>query len=126
MAPSVRLSTAAATPPRVGPRSALLLLAQLRRSHDHLSPRHRPALATYGPAAAAMAVALFGTEVLGELDQEMAAEAYVEHRAVDTGPTGAPGAGYGHAGHGDPGSGADGGASGGGGCGGGCGGGGGS
>ncbi|AVT37975.1 TIGR04222 domain-containing membrane protein [Plantactinospora sp. BB1] len=40
--------------------AAEVLLEQLRRTYAHLSPQHRPALATYGPQAAAMAVALFG------------------------------------------------------------------
>ncbi|GAB3974883.1 TIGR04222 domain-containing membrane protein [Plantactinospora veratri] len=85
--------------------AAEVLLGQLRRTYDHLGPQHRPALTTYGPTATAMAVALFGTDVLGQLDPEMGAEAYVEHRALDTGPTGAPGSGYAGYGGADSGSG---------------------
>ncbi|MBF9132954.1 TIGR04222 domain-containing membrane protein, partial [Plantactinospora sp. S1510] len=71
-------------------RAADAMLDQLRRTHRHLDADHRPALATYGPAAAT-AVALFGTVVLGYLDKDMGHEAYVEHEDVYTGSTGTAG-----------------------------------
>ncbi|MFC6020033.1 TIGR04222 domain-containing membrane protein [Plantactinospora solaniradicis] len=76
--------------PRRG-RAADAMLDQLRRTHRHLGVDHRPALRTYGPTAAGMAVALFGTGVLGYLDRNMGHEAYVEHEDIYTGSTGTAG-----------------------------------
>lgn len=67
-------------------------LVRLHRSHRYLAPRQRPAFDTYGPPAAGMAVALFGTEALWTLDPAMAEEAAIEHGSLNTGPTGTVGA----------------------------------
>jgi uncharacterized protein (TIGR04222 family) len=50
-------------------------LGRLRAAQDHLRPEHAPALVTYGPAAAALAVGLFGTSALLHLDPNLAATA---------------------------------------------------
>ncbi|ROT33106.1 TIGR04222 domain-containing membrane protein [Micromonospora sp. HM5-17] len=68
------------------------MLAELRRAHQHLHPDQRPALATYGPAAAALGVALFGTGVLWYLDPVMGSEALAEQAGLGTGLSGAVGA----------------------------------
>jgi uncharacterized protein (TIGR04222 family) len=47
-------------------------LDKLRLANAHLDPEAEPALVTYGPAAAALAVALFGTTVLMPLDPRFA------------------------------------------------------
>ncbi|MEO3815893.1 TIGR04222 domain-containing membrane protein [Plantactinospora sp. B24E8] len=105
------------------------LVDQLRERHRHLRPDQRPALGTYGPAAAAMGVALFGAGLLQHLDPELAAEVYASQQAAAATSTGSSGvwgggdAGSGGADHGSLGGGCGGGSSGGGG--GGCGGGGG-
>lgn len=101
-------------------RAGDMALAELYRGNRYLAPARRPAFDVYGPRAAGMAVALYGTAALWTLDRAMAEEAGIEGAALSTGPTGAPGASSSCGG----GSGGCGGGGGGGGCGGGGGGGG--
>ena len=94
-------------------RAGTAVLGDLRRRYAHLAPAQKPAFQTYGPAAAAMGIGLFGLGSLYALDPGFASD------------TGAPL----HLGHSDGGSSCGGGSGdsggggcGGGGCGGGCGG----
>lgn len=50
------------------------MLNDIRKSNDHLDPRHRPSYATYGPMSAAMSVALLGPAALLLLDPELGAD----------------------------------------------------
>lgn len=101
--------------PRQGP-AAKAALDALRGQHHHLAPINQPAYATYGAAALAMGVALYGTAALWQADPAFAEEADVEEQYA------AAGGGY-YASSPDGGaSGSSGGDGGGGGCGGGCGG----
>ncbi|MDG4788533.1 TIGR04222 domain-containing membrane protein [Micromonospora sp. WMMD1102] len=98
-------------------RAAKALLRDLRRQHQHLAPRHSPAYATYGPAGAALGVALFGTAALVAFDPGFAVEAEVQ-RAMTASATSSGGWTTASTGGGSGDSSGDGG----GGCGGGCGG----
>jgi uncharacterized protein (TIGR04222 family) len=53
-------------------RSGGRAVERLRSRYGHLAPEHRPAFRTYGPEAAAMAVALFGAPVLWHVDSALA------------------------------------------------------
>jgi uncharacterized protein (TIGR04222 family) len=97
-------------------RAADAVLRDLRRRNAHLAPASSPAYATYGPAGAAMGVALFGAASLWALDPTFAEQAEIQRQAASTG---------GWSGGSSCGGGSDGGGGGGGGCGGGGGGGGG-
>jgi uncharacterized protein (TIGR04222 family) len=90
-----------------------LVLNSLRKTHSDLAPIKQPAWQTYGPAGAAMGVALFGTAALWTADPTFAAAAEVQRQFA--GASGVGSSSY-YAGAGDAGSG---GSSGGGGCGGG-------
>lgn len=100
----------------VGERAVLRVMT----ANEHLRPSMRPALTTYGPAAAALAVGLYGLQVLTPTDPALAAAA-TDDSSPDRGAGG--GADFEFV---DPGSASDssscGGSSCGGGCGGGCGG----
>jgi uncharacterized protein (TIGR04222 family) len=50
-------------------------LARLEKANSHLAPRNRPALLTYGPDAAALAVGLFGAGALAATDAALAVQA---------------------------------------------------
>jgi uncharacterized protein (TIGR04222 family) len=95
-------------------RAATRALRGLRQQHTYLAPASAPAYATYGPAGAAMGVALFGTASLWAMDPGFAEQAEIQRQAASGG--GSSGCGGG--------SSCSGGSScgGGGGCGGGCGG----
>lgn len=78
-----------------------LALRELRARNRHLDPANRPAWETYGPAGAAMGVALFGGAALWAMDRTFAADAGVssETASVVLGATGASKAtGYGYGG----------------------------
>ncbi|MGN9909716.1 TIGR04222 domain-containing membrane protein [Phytohabitans sp. LJ34] len=53
------------------------VLAALREDHSHLAPPNNPAWQVYGPAAAALAVGLYGSNALWVADPGFAAEAAV-------------------------------------------------
>ncbi|OJF12106.1 TIGR04222 domain-containing membrane protein [Couchioplanes caeruleus] len=63
-------------------------MGELRRRHDHLSPRQSPSYATYGAAGAAMGVALFGAATLYTMDPAFAAEAEIQRAAASGGTSG--------------------------------------
>ncbi|MGX7674761.1 TIGR04222 domain-containing membrane protein [Plantactinospora sp. DSM 117369] len=102
------------------PRRSLVadrMMDELTRTYAHLHPDQRPALTTYGPTAAGMGVALFGTRLLRQLDRDMGVEAHIEHRGTEAAPSGTVGwwGGFGGYNYGDGGGGgSDGGGSGGG------------
>jgi uncharacterized protein (TIGR04222 family) len=50
-------------------------LARLQKANGHLAPENRPALLTYGPDAAALAVGLFGVGALAATDAALAVQA---------------------------------------------------
>ncbi|TDB71071.1 TIGR04222 domain-containing membrane protein, partial [Micromonospora sp. KC723] len=66
-------------------RAANAVLRELRRRHAHLTPASAPAYATYGPAGAAMGVALFGTVSLWGLDPGFAEQAEIQRQASGVG-----------------------------------------
>lgn len=96
------------------------LLAQLTEEQHALHPDQRPDWVTYGPAAAALGVGIFGTSALWASDPAFAEELAVQKGAVAGGSDG--GGSFYFSGGGDAGSGGGDGGGGGGGCGGGCGG----
>lgn len=63
-------------------RGANRLVDDLRRRHAVLSPRNNPSLATNGPAAATLAVGLFGTAALWTADPAFARDADVAEQRV--------------------------------------------
>lgn len=93
-------------------------IARLRRDNAHLAPSQSPAYATYGAAAAAMGVAVFGSAALFAADPAFAEEAELQRNVAASGASSGGGSGDGGS------SSSCGGSScgGGGGCGGGCGG----
>lgn len=97
-------------------RAARQALSDLRRYHVHLSPANGPAYATYGPAGAAMGVALFGAASLWAFDPAFAAEAEIQRQYASAGGSGGY---YGGSSGGDSGGSSGGDSGGGGGCGGG-------
>jgi uncharacterized protein (TIGR04222 family) len=56
------------------------VLSSLRQKHSDLAPIRQPAWSTYGPAGAAMGVALFGTAALWTADPAFAAAAEVQRQ----------------------------------------------
>ncbi|GAA0935449.1 hypothetical protein GCM10009557_95550 [Virgisporangium ochraceum] len=62
-----------ASPPRDMRPVARRAVDRVAGANQHLHPSMRPALTTYGPAAAALAVGLFGMEVLTPTDPALAA-----------------------------------------------------
>ncbi|GLI01857.1 TIGR04222 domain-containing membrane protein [Phytohabitans aurantiacus] len=108
--------------PRTG-KAAAAALEHLRVRHKHLAPINQPAYATYGAAALAMGVALYGTATLWHADPAFAQEAEIEEQYAAAGGGYYPGgATAGGDGGGSSGGDGGGGGCGGGGCGGGCGG----
>lgn len=101
-----------------GTRAARTALRTLRDQQPHLSPEYLPAYATYGPAATALGIALFGGAVLYALDPVFAAEAEIRRTVASGAHTSTAGSSSGGSGGGDPGD-SCGGGCGGGGCGGG-------
>ncbi|WP_432898686.1 TIGR04222 domain-containing membrane protein [Micromonospora matsumotoense] len=77
----VALALLARTPRRT--RTANGALRRLRGSSRHLAPDSAPAYSTYGPAGAAMGVALFGTASLYALDPGFAAQAEIQRQALN-------------------------------------------
>ncbi|BCB90807.1 TIGR04222 domain-containing membrane protein [Phytohabitans suffuscus] len=85
-------------------RAADRALAVLRGGYPHLAPAHRPAWQVYGPAAAALAVGLYGSHALWVADPGFAAEAAVRkdlatayaQSASSAGTSTSDGAGAGH------------------------------
>jgi uncharacterized protein (TIGR04222 family) len=68
-------------------RGARRALERFTEASDHLSPAANPSLLTYGAAAAAVAVGLYGTNVLMPVDSELALAAdlmYLESQAMAT------------------------------------------
>ncbi|MEW2377940.1 TIGR04222 domain-containing membrane protein [Micromonospora sp. NPDC047812] len=63
-------------------RAATRALRDLRRQHTYLAPASAPAYATYGPAGAAMGVALFGTASLYAMDPGFASQAEIQRQAI--------------------------------------------
>ncbi|TDC69024.1 TIGR04222 domain-containing membrane protein, partial [Micromonospora sp. KC606] len=74
-------------------RAANAALRELRRRHAHLAPASAPAYATYGPAGAAMGVALFGTVSLWGLDPGFAEQAEIQRQASGVGDASGSGGG---------------------------------
>jgi uncharacterized protein (TIGR04222 family) len=72
-------------------RAAQRALTAMQLRYAHLSPRSNPAMATYGAAGAAMAVALFGAFALYSFDPAFASE--VSMMASGTGGGGSGGGG---------------------------------
>lgn len=97
-------------------RAARAALRDLRRQYHYLTPANAPAYATYGPAGAAMGVALFGVATLWALDPGFAQSAELQRQAAGSGSSAGGGCGGGGDGGGCGGGG--GGGCGGGGCGG--------
>ncbi|MDG4826789.1 TIGR04222 domain-containing membrane protein [Asanoa sp. WMMD1127] len=77
------------------------LLDRLRREHAYLAPSQTPSYATYGPAGAALAVALFGLAALVHLDPAFATEAELQALARKPEDGGSCGGGGGGCGGGD-------------------------
>jgi uncharacterized protein (TIGR04222 family) len=102
--------------PRVTP-AYTAAVADLRRRNSHLAPNQYPAWATYGPAGAAMGVALYGTAAIWAADPAFAAQAELEQVRPSSGDGGAGASGVASCGGGGDGGGGGGGC-GGGGCGG--------
>ncbi|MEV1147699.1 TIGR04222 domain-containing membrane protein, partial [Micromonospora sp. NPDC049799] len=75
-------------------RAADAMLRDLRRRNAHLAPASSPAYATYGPAGAAMGVALFGAASLWALDPTFAEQAEIQRQAA-SGAGGSSGCGGG-------------------------------
>ncbi|MEZ0054430.1 uncharacterized protein (TIGR04222 family) [Mycobacterium sp. MAA66] len=63
-------------------------LAQLRQQYAHLAPARAPAFTTYGPAAAAMGIGLFGIGSLYALDPTFAADAGLPRHVDMSGDSG--------------------------------------
>jgi uncharacterized protein (TIGR04222 family) len=61
------------------------LVRDLRHRYDALAPRHNPSLTTNGPAAATLAVGLFGTAALWTADPAFARAADVAEQRATTG-----------------------------------------
>jgi uncharacterized protein (TIGR04222 family) len=75
-------------------RGANRLVRDLRRRYDALAPRHNPSLAGNGPAAATLAVGLFGTLVLWTADPDFARAANMAEQRATTGGGYSGDAGY--------------------------------
>lgn len=61
-------------------RAGTRVLADLRQQYIHLAPAYEPSWSTYGPAGAAMGVAVFGPAALWTADPEFAAQAEIQQR----------------------------------------------
>lgn len=70
-------------------------LRRVKEANAHLDPGMRPALLTYGPAAAALAVGLYGLPVLGSTDPGLAALSFEPVAPDLAGQSQAPAAGGG-------------------------------
>jgi uncharacterized protein (TIGR04222 family) len=69
-------------PPATTTRAGRAAVARTRSQHRHLQRSSNPSYVTYGPAAAAMGVALFGTVALFDLDPAFAAQAEIHRTAA--------------------------------------------
>ena len=81
------------TPSGTATRAATRGMAELRRRHQYLSPGQSPSYATYGAAAAAMGVALYGAASLYDMDPVFAAGADTVRAKAANGWAGADGGG---------------------------------
>ncbi|MEV4515774.1 TIGR04222 domain-containing membrane protein [Dactylosporangium sp. NPDC049525] len=86
------LSVVVASRAQIRTRGANRLVHDLRRRYAALAPRHNPSLTVNGPAAATLAVGLFGTAALWTADPAFAgaanvAEQHATRGAVDTAAT---------------------------------------
>lgn len=69
-----------ASPPRGMRSTAQRAVDRVTSANQHLRPSMRPALTTYGPAAAALAVGLYGMQVFAPTDPALAATSTEESR----------------------------------------------